>query len=63
MNVGLTRARSHLWVVGNRECLVSNEDWKALVDDASERDCACVSSSTNPKWVKSVLVADGDAAG
>ncbi|KAH7116848.1 tRNA-splicing endonuclease-like protein [Dendryphion nanum] len=38
MNVGLTRAKSSLWVLGNSQSLVRGEFWKKLVDDAIKRD-------------------------
>ncbi|EPS36895.1 hypothetical protein H072_9487 [Dactylellina haptotyla CBS 200.50] len=38
MNVGLTRARSSLFVLGNAETLGKNEFWGKLVDDARRRD-------------------------
>jgi senataxin len=37
MNVGLTRAKSSLWVLGNSQSLVRGEYWKKLVVDAQER--------------------------
>ncbi|EME89025.1 uncharacterized protein MYCFIDRAFT_55523 [Pseudocercospora fijiensis CIRAD86] len=39
MNVGLTRAKSSLWVLGNSESLMRGQYWKRLVEDARERDC------------------------
>lgn len=38
MNVGLTRAKSSLWVLGNSRSLVRGEFWKKLIDDAHERN-------------------------
>lgn len=38
MNVGLTRAKCSLWVLGNSDALVQGEFWKALVVDAKERN-------------------------
>ncbi|RMD43520.1 hypothetical protein DV735_g1626, partial [Chaetothyriales sp. CBS 134920] len=38
MNVGLTRAKSSLWVLGNSQSLVQGEFWRALVKDAKERN-------------------------
>lgn len=38
MNVGLTRAKSSLWVLGNSESLMRGEWWKKLVVDAQARD-------------------------
>ncbi|GBF63625.1 helicase [Trichophyton mentagrophytes] len=37
MNVGLTRAKSSLWVLGNSQSLVRGEFWRALIHDARER--------------------------
>ncbi|KAL1644495.1 DEAD-box type RNA helicase [Didymella pomorum] len=37
MNVGLTRAKSSLWVLGNSQSLMRGEFWKKLVVDAQER--------------------------
>lgn len=39
MNVGLTRAKSSLWVLGNSESLLRGQYWKKLVQDAQARDC------------------------
>ncbi|KAF2737542.1 tRNA-splicing endonuclease-like protein [Polyplosphaeria fusca] len=38
MNVGLTRAKSSLWVLGNSQSLVRGEFWRKLVEDARQRD-------------------------
>jgi senataxin len=38
MNVGLTRAKSSLWVLGNSDSLVRGQYWKKLVEDAQARD-------------------------
>ena len=37
MNVGLTRAKSSLWVLGNSDSLMRGEFWKKLIVDAKER--------------------------
>ncbi|KAJ9603337.1 DEAD-box type RNA helicase [Cladophialophora chaetospira] len=37
MNVGLTRAKCSLWVLGNSQALMQGEFWRALVTDAKER--------------------------
>jgi senataxin len=39
MNVGLTRAKSSLWVLGNSGSLVKGQYWRKLVEDAQARDC------------------------
>jgi len=38
MNVGLTRAKSSLWVLGNSQSLIRGEFWRKLVEDAKHRD-------------------------
>jgi senataxin len=38
MNVGLTRAKSSLWVLGNSDSLMRGEFWAKLIDDAKRRD-------------------------
>jgi senataxin len=37
MNVGLTRAKSSLWVLGNSQSLERGEFWRKLVQDAKQR--------------------------
>ncbi|OQV04182.1 hypothetical protein CLAIMM_09105 [Cladophialophora immunda] len=37
MNVGLTRAKCSLWVLGNSQALMQGEYWRALVTDAKAR--------------------------
>lgn len=39
MNVGLTRAKSSLWVLGNSQSLMQGEFWGGLIQDARNRDC------------------------
>lgn len=39
MNVGLTRAKSSLWILGDSRALVQGEFWKKLIVDAQDRDC------------------------
>lgn len=39
MNVGITRAKSSLWILGNSNSLSKGEYWKKLIDDATEREC------------------------
>ena len=39
MNVGLTRAKSSLWVLGNSQSLIRGQFWKKLVEDAQAREC------------------------
>ncbi|KAK8153362.1 hypothetical protein BC567DRAFT_252919 [Phyllosticta citribraziliensis] len=38
MNVGLTCAKSSLWVLGNSQSLPRDEFWRKLVEDAQKRD-------------------------
>ena len=38
MNVGLTRAKCSLWVLGNSRSLVQGEFWRGLVKDAKKRN-------------------------
>nr|8FTH_A Chain A, 5'-3' RNA helicase-like protein [Thermochaetoides thermophila DSM 1495] len=38
MNVGLTRARSSLWILGDSRALVQGEFWAKLIEDAKQRD-------------------------
>src|SRR5277367_772466 len=37
INVALTRAKSTLFILGNKEALKGNEFWKSLIDDAERR--------------------------
>ena len=39
MNVGLTRAKSSLWVLGNSQSLLGGEFWARLIHDAKSREC------------------------
>ena len=41
MNVGFTRARNSLFVLGNARALKSNKNWRYFVDDAEERGMLC----------------------
>ncbi|KAL4947524.1 SEN1 N terminal-domain-containing protein [Aspergillus filifer] len=38
MNVGLTRAKSSLWVLGNSQSLVQGDFWRGLINDARQRN-------------------------
>lgn len=38
MNVGLTRAKSSLWVLGNSQSLLQGEFWNSLITNARSRD-------------------------
>ena len=39
MNVGITRAKSSLWVLGNSRSLMHGEFWGNLIQNAKARDC------------------------
>ncbi|KAG9975445.1 hypothetical protein KCU78_g22719, partial [Aureobasidium melanogenum] len=39
LNVGITRAKSSLWILGNSDSLMRGEVWKTLLDDARDRNC------------------------
>lgn len=39
MNVALTRARTSLWILGNKSSLSRNKVWKRLLENAEERKC------------------------
>ena len=39
MNVALTRAKSSLFILGNKTALRQNGNWKALIEDAEARKC------------------------
>ncbi|KAJ5101194.1 hypothetical protein N7456_007246 [Penicillium angulare] len=38
MNVGLTRAKTSLWVLGNSQSLMQGQFWNGLIEDARARD-------------------------
>ena len=38
MNVGITRAKSSLWILGNSQSLQQGEFWNYLIQDARDRD-------------------------
>jgi len=37
MNVGITRARNSLFIVGHLHSLMKNEEWRSLIEDGKER--------------------------
>ena len=39
MNVGITRAKSSLWLLGNSQSLMRGEYWARLISDARSRGC------------------------
>ncbi|CRK48253.1 hypothetical protein BN1723_020492, partial [Verticillium longisporum] len=38
MNVGLTRAKSSLWILGDSRALMQGEFWAKLIDNAKQRN-------------------------
>ncbi|KKA26472.1 hypothetical protein TD95_003731 [Thielaviopsis punctulata] len=38
MNVGLTRAKNSLWILGDSNALAQGEYWRKLIDDARQRE-------------------------
>lgn len=52
MNVALTRARTSLWILGNKRSLLRNKVWKRLLDDATQRDAV---SEAYPGFLKKVF--------
>jgi senataxin len=67
MNVGLTRAKSSLWVLGNSQSLVQGEFWDGLIKDARRRnvytDGEILKILRKPQFTgyKNVEMADADA--
>ncbi|GMM37123.1 putative DNA/RNA helicase [Saccharomycopsis crataegensis] len=56
MNVGLTRAKTTLWVLGHRESLSVNKVWNHLIGDADKRGLV---SKASPGFLKGELVDPG----
>lgn len=52
MNVALTRARTSLWILGNKKSLLRNTVWKRLLDDAAERNAV---SEAHPGFLKKIF--------
>ena len=50
MNVALTRARTTLWILGNRESLLRNKVWNRLLKDAEQRNAV---SNASPGFLSS----------
>lgn len=68
MNVGLTRAKSSLWVLGNSRSLSQNEFWGGLIEDARRRNCyiggdllTVLNQPTKKQWSVSRPAAHGQA--
>lgn len=51
MNVALTRARSTLWVLGNKESLSRDKVWRKLIENAESRKCL---TNARPGFLSSV---------
>lgn len=51
MNVALTRARTTLWILGNKQSLQRDKIWNKLISDAEARDCL---SSAQPGFLKNM---------
>ncbi|PYH45402.1 putative tRNA-splicing endonuclease [Aspergillus saccharolyticus JOP 1030-1] len=68
MNVGLTRAKSSLWVLGNSQSLIQGEFWNGLIKDARRRnvytDGDVLSILQRPQFTgyKNVEMVDSEAA-
>ncbi|KAL4805801.1 SEN1 N terminal-domain-containing protein [Aspergillus unguis] len=68
MNVGLTRAKSSLWVLGNSQSLIQGEFWKGLITDARQRNVYTEGDIPNilkkPQFTgyKNVEMAEADAS-
>ena len=64
MNVGITRAKQMLWIVGDTETLRRDEAWRALVEDAEERGrvrrAAEAEAAMAPKVPKAKELEDGE---
>ncbi|PKY01962.1 tRNA-splicing endonuclease [Aspergillus campestris IBT 28561] len=69
MNVGLTRAKSSLWVLGNSQSLVQGEFWNGLIKDARRRnvytngDILKILQKPQFTGYKNVEMADADGSG
>lgn len=59
MNVALTRARTTMWILGNKSSLRRDKVWNKLITDAEERKCVTVAE---PGFLKRVTrpVTDND---
>jgi len=60
MNVGITRAKCSLWVLGNSQSLMQGEFWGCLVQDAKSRD-RYTSGDINALLEKPLLTLDSTA--
>lgn len=60
MNVGLTRAKSSLWILGDSRALVQGEFWRKLIENAQER--SVYTKGDVLSMLRRPLRAPGDAA-
>ncbi|QRG35868.1 hypothetical protein FDK38_000193 [Candidozyma auris] len=51
MNVALTRARTTLWILGNKKSLKRDKVWSKLIQDAEDRNCV---TSAEPGFLKMI---------
>lgn len=51
MNVALTRARTTLWVLGNKNSLARDKVWRKLINNAESRNCV---SSASPGFTRNI---------
>lgn len=52
MNVALTRARTTLWILGNKASLRRDKVWNKLISDAENRNCV---TNAEPGFLKRVM--------
>lgn len=52
MNVALTRARTTLWILGNKQSLRRDKIWSKLITDAEDRNCV---TQAEPGFLKRVF--------
>ena len=52
MNVALTRARTTLWILGNKQSLRRDKIWSKLIADAESRDCVTLAE---PGFLKRIF--------
>jgi len=48
MNVGITRARNSLFIVGHLYSLIKNEEWRSLLEDGKKRNAICDVNKIKP---------------
>ena len=52
MNVGITRAKSSLWILGNAQSLIRGEFWNSLIEDAKSRKRFMHINLQDESWTK-----------